>query len=257
MKTYEEMSRSVMAKAQILQEKKKQMNRRIVTLAGCLGCAALIFAAAIWMPLAPTNDKQHTTRLIFLKANASEVSGQKMIENVTEPLCAMIRVKDVRKMQESEWTYLQAEERAAIVQVLNFTGKDNEIMQYTSDSAIITLGFNGRFCVTVNDFSQIEDVFVTTSKNGSSTISPQGCDTVSSSMIEMVQSASSLYIWWSLSDSAIEKLEEDPGMDLSQISDRVVVTVKFKDGSTEEAVIDMTVNNEGQIFYNYRGVTAK
>lgn len=257
MKTYEEMSRSVMKKAQILNEKQKYRNKRIVTVAGCLCCAALIFAAAIWMPFAPTNDKQYATRMIFLKANASEVSGQKMIENVTEPLNAMIRVKDLRKLRESERASMQAEERTAIAQVLDFTGKDNEITQYASDSAVITLGISGRFCVTVNDFSQIEDVFVATKEDGSATICPQGFSTVSSSMIEKVRSASSLYIFWSLSDSAIAKLEEDPTMDLSQINDTVVVTVKFKDGSTEEAVIDMTVDNEGRIFYNYRGVTVK
>lgn len=257
MKTYEEMSRSVMKKAQILKEKQKNRSKRIATVAGCLCCAALIFAAAIWIPLAPTNDNQHTNRLIFLKANASEISGQKMIENVTEPLNAMIRVKDLRKLHQSEREIMQAEERDAIAQMLDFTGKDNEIMQYASDSAVITLGISGRFCVTVNDFSQIEDVFVATKEDGSATIAPQGFSTVSSSMIEMVQSASSLYIFWSLSDSAIEKLEEDPTMDLSEINDTVVVTAKFKDGSIEEAVIDMTVDNEGHIFYNYRGVNIK
>ncbi len=257
MKNYEEMSQSVMAKVQIVKEKQKKRNKRILMLTTCLCCAVLIFAASIWMPLWLADDTQHSSRLIFLKANASGLAQQKMIENVTEPLHAMIRVKDVRKMQKTDRAYWQAEEMDALVQVLDFTEEDNEIMQYRSDSAIITIGINGRFCVTLNDFSQIEEIFVTTSEKGSATISPQGFSTVSSSMIEMVRSASSLYIWWSLSDSVIEELEEDPCMDLSQISDTVVVTVKFNDGSTEEAVIDMTVNNEGQIFYNYRGVTAK
>lgn len=258
MKTYEEMSRCVMEKAQHFKEKQKIRTRRVITLTTCLCCAALIFVAAISMPITPVDDAvPYTTRLIFLKASASEMSQEKMIENVTEPLHAMIRVKDVRELQESERSYMQAEERAAIVEVLDFTGNDNEIMQYSSDSAVITLGISGRFCVTVNDFSQIEEIFVTTREDGSATISPQGCSNISSSMIEMVQSASSLYIWWSLSDSVIEKLEEDPTMNLSQISDTVVVTVKFKDGKTEETVIDITVNDEGQIFYNYRGVNVK
>ena len=258
MKSYEQMTNSVMEKAWMCRAARRRKKRIIgATLATCLSCFVLIFAAFNWLQSAPQAKTPITVtdspRIIFLSANASGSHQQVMIKNVVTPYQGVLRVKDLRKLPEEEHQKVQLSERYAVRQQLHPDVNDTSLTQYGGYTAIITLGFDGRFYLTVSDFSQIEDMSVRTTENGVATISPQGFKTVTSDMIEAARSATGLGIWWSLSDSMVQKLEKDPTMDLTQIKDTVTVTVKFKDGTTDEAAIDVTVGEDGKIYYCYQG----
>lgn len=258
MKTYEQMTDSVMEKVRVCRAARQKRNRRIgITLVTCLSCFVLMFAAFNWLQPEP-QPKTHTTvpdspRIIFLSANASGSHKQVMIKNVVTPYQGVLRVKDLRKLPEEEHPEVLLSERNAVRQQLHPEVNDTSLTQFGGYTTIITLGFDGRFYLTVSDFSQIEDMSVRTTENGVATISPQGFKTVTSDMIEAARSATGLGIWWSLSDSMVQKLEKDPTMDLTQIKDTVTVTVKFKDGTTDEAAIDVTVGEDGKIYYCYQG----
>ena len=258
MKTYDEMTDSVMEKVRVCRAARQRRNRIIgATLAACLSCFALVFAAFNWLQPAHKTKTleavQDSPRIIFLSANTSGLHQQVMIKNVVTPYQGVLRVKDLRRLPEEEHQMVQLSERYAVRQQLHPEVNDTSLTQYGGNTAIITLGFDGRFYLTVSDFSQIEDMSVRTTENGAATISPQGFKNVTSDMIEAARSATGLGIHWTLSDSMVRKLENDPTMDLTQIKDTVTVTVKFKDGSTEEAAIDVTVGEDGKIYYCYQG----
>lgn len=256
MKSYEEMTQSVMNKAAEVKTVRKKRKQVGAFVAFAL-CAALLLAGLQWFnpSVAKTDFPNYSPEIQLLSMNADGSNVQKLIEGVQTPLYSVIRVKDVRGMSVTEREQAQLEERQTVREILNVTTADDSVTQFGSNTAIVTIGFDGRLYLTLSNYSQISDMSVTTTESGAATISPQGVISGLgySSDVEAAKYASGLAIWWSLSNEMVKKIEENPNIELTEIRDTVTVAVDYEDGSTVTVIVDITVDENGQIFVIYQG----
>ena len=252
MKNYEEMTRSVLDRAEKVRAERKK-TRRVAGVAAICACSVAL-AVLVGTQLRgetpgvqPENPTALTApqspRITLLSAAAGDGTQQKLGLDVVTPFAMKIRVRDVRGQDQSK---ALKEEQAYAKSVQEASPADDRMEQFVSKTAIITLVSDGHFCLVVKDYDRVESVSVTTTAAGRATYGPYS----------LTDGESGFMVFWSLSDETVERIEKDPGLKLSEIRDTVTAAVKFSDGSTETAVIDMTVDEEGQVYAVHRGVSA-
>lgn len=62
-----------------------------------------------------------------------------------------------------------------------------------------------------------------------------------------------IFLHVSLTDETLGYLSKNPDTPLSELKDTITVTVKYKDGTKAVIVVDVTMNDEGQVFLSMRG----
>lgn len=253
MKSYEEMTSAVLLRAGEERAAQKRKNRKIVVAAVCLVFVGLVVFAGsmISQPAGDGETRNPRVSLFCLTASASE-QRQQMLKGEKLPYNAVIRVRDIRGLSALEKVKLENEDRAYV---------RNMMMQYTdaslgnctstiisscSDRVMMTTLFVGSFYLTVDDYSQIRDINITTTEIGSTV------QTFTDFYDESLRDG--IGIKWSLSESGLDMFENDPGMALSELTDTITVTVEFTDGTKEIAVIEITVDDDGQIYGTFKGV---
>ena len=60
-------------------------------------------------------------------------------------------------------------------------------------------------------------------------------------------------VFWSLSTDLEQKLIVNPNMPISEISDTITITVNYSNGAQQTLIIDVTVDDDGQIYMTQRG----
>ena len=116
---------------------------------------------------------------------------------------------------------------------------------WRTDKTLVSTIYAGSFYLTVDDYAQVRDVSVTTTGIGDASIN--SVDYYEESLSDGVG------ITWFLSDEGVDMIEKDPELKLSELTDTVTVTVEFNDGTKEIAIIDITVDEEGQIYGTFQG----
>ena len=252
MKSYEEMTRCILSRVE--EEKKMEKKRRKIvgTAAICVCSVALAVLMGVRLPInIPEATPENTTAVIssqtsgitLLHATGNGDAQQKLIKDVVVPFSLKIRVRDVRGQDRAK---VLEEEKAYAKAAQEVSRTENCMEQYISEAAIITLVSDGHFCLIMEDYSQVQDVFITTTQTGLATFGPY---------TRSGEGESGVMVFWTLSDETIGQIEKNPALKLSEIQDTVTVTLEFKDGSTESAVIDMTVDDEGQVYAVQRGIS--
>lgn len=259
MKTYEEMARSVMEKAQRHRRKQKRTMISVISsvavFAVCLTAAFAVWGedSGIWNM---SGEDTWQPRLV-LRCSATEFRNQEgLLEDVVSPLEFMLRVRDIRGMTPEQVNLVLEEEENYKDQW--WQGEDGlqgerSYTRWGTDNAYISLFYNEFLYLAVSDFEQVKDFTVKTTETGSATVVPYPyIDSQDEGVTDAVKTG--IHINWSLSDYTIDEIEKNPEIKLSEIKDTVSVSVEFEDGTTETAVIDITVDDEGQVYVTNKGI---
>lgn len=246
MKTYKEMTASVLEKAKNSQTKRN----RIIALAATflVLCTAGLTALALGTGQAPATPEPR----LVLMCSASEYSQQEeMIEGVVTPLEFLIRVRDIRGINRyRDIIDIIAEEAAFREEIVNEevdeSKPDSRYVRWQNEDAIISLLYKGFLFLAVEDYDQVQDMSVKTTDAGQATVERYLHN-------EQGDTRRGISINWVLSETTVDKIQNDPAMKLSTICDTITVTVNFKDGTTETVKIELTADDEGHIYATHKG----
>lgn len=247
MKTYKEMTQSVLEKA----KNRRAGRNRIIALAASflVLCTAALTALALGTGRAPAVRQP---RLVLMCA-ASEYSQQEeMIEGVVTPLEFLIRVRDIRGINRyRDIIDIIAEEAAFREEIRNEEvdgiKPDSRYVRWQNEDAIISLLYKGFLFLAVEDYDLVQDMSVKTTDAGQATVERYLHNE------EGEGARRGISINWVLSETTVDKIQDDPAMKLSTICDTITVTVNFKDGTTETVKIELTADDEGHIYVTHKG----
>ena len=277
MKTSEEMARSVLTRAKA---KRAAQKRNLITSMAALICVCCIGAGA-WMvgrtpeadpPLQVEPTTPHTENNVKLQpmkisllSFTAEGKDVVILENgIKTPGQGQVRVKDIRGMTEDEIqaAYKAEQEYGEIVV--------EQIREYFSDYAThYSAGPNGMVsfisagCLVVPvDYSLLEDVRVTVTGNGKllnatavGNNSSPGDDVLPKEYIADICRSGGVVMVWMLSEDMRWKLCNDPTIPLTSITSTITTTVTMKDGTKLTRVVDVTVDDEGFVYFTARSET--
>lgn len=255
MKSYEEMTDSVLNRAKrertILM--KKRRNILLTVLCVCIAVAA-VFAGI-------RNDRQTAEReprvsVFCITANAAGQT-QEMIKDMTLPYNAVIRIQDIAGMGMHELQALEAANREYAEKMAAESDNDlpgNPQWSMTTDlfgKLLITSIYAGSYYMVIDDYEQVADVVVSTSEIGLA-----AADITDFRGEENKDEATKdcICVDWTLSEKGVDLLTKNPDLKLSELKDTIMVTVLFKDGISETVVIDITLDDDGQIYGTFREI---
>ena len=264
MKTYNEMTESVLKLARVRAAEQKRKRRRACAFAGAMLCVALVLAAAtavgkLASPTVSVPQQTETTGAIQPLAPKQGVSvyllrnenGQEVREplkaGVTMPVAWMVRVRDIRGLCEAAQAKALLEEEAfADAFRENNPAWGSFAWRRTTSRTIITEICSGFLSLDFEDFSQISTWDVETTGTG-------GVDR--SHFISNCDMPSSIHLNWHLSDQTVQMLDKEPDTPLSTIRDAITVTIDYIDGSQEVLTFYITLDDEGHVFVTQKGAT--
>lgn len=77
--------------------------------------------------------------------------------------------------------------------------------------------------------------------------------TVGDTTVTIPKGSYRVYLHVTLSNETLKFLATNPDTPFSSLEDTITITVKYKDGTKAEILVDITMNDEGQIFLSMRG----
>lgn len=295
MKTYEEMTRSVLNKLQTRKAAQKRRNSKLFLTAACLCSIALAVSLLGKIDFfedpdgdirlegtvtnatddnfsATSGSENEAPRLVLLCSASKGETPVTMKENIKIPYKAELRVRDISSMTEEEVKQVSQEENAYIDELFGKCSVGNGYSRYKLDNVLVTTISIGEFGIKLDDM--VARIRVSVTENGAVISFPrvEGCKTSAYTFKEDQQllididgeslkeclaenGLDTLGLCWNISPWAVVKLDETPDMDLSQFSDRITITIDYTDGRVEEATILMLVDSNGQISTILEGTT--
>ena len=253
MKSYEEMTRSVLYRAQeeIKEQKRRSIKCAVLTAGICLAVLAVFAGSMLRKPSGAAEPWKPRVSMLCVTASASP-QRQPMMKGEQIPIGAQMLVHDIEGLSSQEVLRLRIADQEYAKQM--FEGRKQELTWgpdwattgWSSEKTMVTTIFAGSFMLAVEDYQQVKNVSVTTTEMGYT--SQHGTDLYDTTQKDAVG------FTWSLSQAGLKMLEEDPQMPLSQIKDTVTVTVEFTDGTKEVAVVDISVDDAGLIYGTFREI---
>lgn len=243
MKTYKEMTGAVLARAKAEKMRQSKRRRSMALAVVCLCIAGM--AAFTGTQVSDRTSADQEISVFCVKASAAE-QKQEMCKGEKVPCHAVIRVRDVTGLTEVELAQLRAADKEYARQLAGaypdeqLGGLDWSTTSRSSDRTMITTIYAGKFCICVDDLSQIRRISIETTKMG-----------------EAIQTTTDYYdptlndgigITWSLSEFGLKMIEKNPTMDLSALKDTITIILELGDGSKQTVTIEITVDTQGQIY---------
>lgn len=276
MKTSEEMARSVLGRAKA---KRAAQKRSLITGTLAFLCVCCIGAGAWMAEKTPMRSLQSQTEpmtelrplTISLLAYAAEADDIIILENgIKIPGQQQVRVLDLRGMTEEEaQTAIAAEKEyaAAVVGQYEKPGEDNHRCYFTSNNAMVTVISAGCLHVPIEDPDLVESVRVSVSGDGQMWHMETFKDEQSGESIPGEYIAEGLQLkneWkdcggvnmiWMLSEDKKRELSNDPTIPLTSITSTITTTVNMIDGTQVTSVVDVSVDEEGFVYFTSRSET--
>lgn len=292
MKSYEEMAQSVITRAR---DHRAAVKRRTITLTAgalCLCVVGLVFTInagpgeqnpvlQVTQPKATTTPnasvppeeslEPHPSYRVTLLHSTADSEAVKMEEQVQLPYRTLIRLRDISGVAEEQMSTVYAQEEEYLDQLFACYSKEaiNSWERYRGENVLITTASVGQFVFRVDDFSAVESLRVSVTEVGRMGLMPRLDDYCSIALrslsIELDEAGieeayqseqGGIIMSWGLSPSTATLLKNDTGMPLSSLRDTITYTVTFKDGSVETHLVDMTINDNGEVYATYRGISS-
>ena len=273
MKTYHEMTESVLQKAgtEIVKKERRRRNGVFIVASGlCLALLLTVLGMGLEQPpeISPTlsveqpglsadatdatqlTQQQSGVKLSFLREVEGQVLEESLSGGVMAPIDFVLRVRDVRGLDETaieaakqeEWAFAQSFRE-------KWKGKgDGGIRTGSSERVIITQIYNGFLYLEV-DYNQISSMSAETEDGSAITLVPYYYKQQSAEGEEIRRG---IRIFDPVSRQMCSKLEEDPTMPLSTLRDSITVTLTYNNGSPETVIIDIMLDDEGNIYVMQR-----
>lgn len=286
MKSYEEMSDSVLEKVRV-QRAVQRRNRRMVLCAASVCCIVLAVSVAannlkpetppvqiekptfvekpaVDLPISPTeavNDQQDTERISIWCASSSG-SAEVLRENVSIPYKSELRVRNVSGMSEEERAQVLDEENTYVQQIREKFEQNAGYGRYCRENVIVTRISVGEFSLAFADIESIDRIQVSVTESGYifyprfagiryKELDENGCTVEVDGDklrkgLEMLET-DKFQMVWHFNPSVAELLNENPEMALAQLSDQITITVEYTDGTVETKTVVMQVCDDGRI----------
>lgn len=290
MKTYDEMTSSVLQRATACIAERNRRRKTILAIAASGLCLALVLVAvgAFWKAPAGTDNtnptismKNPTTapaqpestepnqqdvivstgKVHFLSATAEEAKLTPMQANITLPMDHLFRVRSLIGLTDEQIYEARLEEQELR---LAFLSKYSQILgegscsDFESDEVIIQQFSGGVASLILLDYSQIESVERETTgvlDAGESYAIYHTDYTIGKGECAVTIPAGSrrIFLPCRMSSKTIKIFSENPDTPLSTIKDTITITINYKNGTKEIVIIDVTVDDDGQIYMTQRG----
>ena len=253
MKSYEQMTESVLIRAKVEKAAQKRRHRKVLAAAVCMCFAGLAVFGGVTAARQAGGEKSRTPRVsLFCVTAHADVQPQQMFKGGTVPYNAVLRVRDITGLSDKQVQELQNADKEYADEMAQKNPEKHgnfnwSVTSRQTDRILVTTIYAGTFYLTVDDYAQVRDVLVTTTGIGDASIN--GVDYYDPLLSD------GMGITWALSGEGVDMIEKDPKMRLSQITDTVTVTVEFIDGTKEIAFIDITVDDAGQIYGTFQGTS--
>ena len=265
---------------------KKRRKRWIPLVAAAALCLCVAAAAAMALggktntPAAstvPTGNLGGLQPVGIALFKCSPTNGNTVLleKDVVTPARIQIRVRDVQglspveigKIREAELQY--AKER--LEKYMNHSGS----FQGWSENAVVTIVYESCPYIPIENPDLVASIHVSVSGDGYIGNMPQMKDSQTGQIIPGeyyagswdVQNASSSYyasmpyrgfeLSYYINGETQRMLLEDPTIPLSTIQGTITSTITMKDGSKMVSVVDVTVDDNGEVYFTYRGETTE
>ena len=250
MKSYEEMTEAVLTRVGKERQVCQRRKRSVLTVITSVCCLSIILVGALWLGQPdrkmPERNVNREPRMSFVvKCSATEVQPAKLIKDLVVPCQSMVRVCDVTGLSEIEADEVWKAAKDFGKTVFANTDADDSSSHWKSDTAIISLICDGRIELLIDDIHEVEDMHATTTDMGAVSLGAADRSTGNDSVV----------VYWTLSQAAIKQIEDDPKIKLSDLSYSITVDLTFRDGTTEHALIDIIVEDDGYVYAAQRGIT--
>jgi hypothetical protein len=223
-------------------------------------------------PSAPnqvTNIELRPVRISLLSSLSSGGDTVTLENGVRIPGQQQIRVLDIRGMTEEEiQAAYEAEKKyaASVVEQYRKPLEDNSRRFEIGKNGMVTLISAGCLHVPIEDSSLVEDIRVYVTGDGRMChiqplreygIGGLGEDEPKEYIIRNWEVGKDNRMIWMLSEEMIYELENDPTIPLSSITSTITATANMKDGTKVSVVVDVTVDDDGMVYFTSRGETAE
>ena len=290
MKTYDEMTSSVLQRATAGIAERNRRRKTILAIAASGLCLALVLVAvgAFWKAPAGTDNTNptismknpttaptqpeateptekdiivHTGNVYFLSATGDTPIMTPVQANMTLPVDNIIRIRNLRGLSEAEKKQAIAEENAFMEEFKEqrrlFGEGHGEF--YTKDDVLIMRERCGFASILILHGSQIESV--TRESTGilgtgqSKIVYHKDCTYGEGENALTIPAGSVRFLLdCSLGDYTTRNIfVAIPETPLSTLRDTFTVTINYKNGTKEIVIIDVTVDDDGQIYMTQRG----
>ena len=288
MKTYEEMTCSVLQRATAGIAERNRRRKTILTVTATGLCLALVLAAVgvFWNAPADVNDPTQPTismenpttaptqpetteplapptepKVYYLSNKVSQVSQQYLLEGVSIPVGGQIRVRRFNGLSEEERKQAIREEQAIYdaYQAENYSeylGGSGSVD--TSSNIMITCMLNGSICLEFADRDHVagvdlENVWGNGLAGGYMCYTETTTYGEGENQVTFPAGSMRYMVFWSIPDAVKQKLTVNPNMRFSEISDSITITVNYSNGARQTLIVDVTVDDNGQIYMTQRG----
>ena len=296
MKTSEEMARSVMgrAKAKRAAQKRNVITFAVVCVCVCsIGAGAWMLgrtpaqqgvtlqsptnAATQTQPTEPsapnnvTNIELRPVQISLLSAVSSGDDTVTLENGVRVPGQQMIRVLDLRGLTEEEANIAADVEKNYVEDWAEKYKKvmlDSSWCMMTGEDAIVTTICAGYLHVPIEDSDLVESVRVSVTGDGmmyhiagvkdekTGNNIPGEYIAQGDSLVNETLNCGGVNMLWTLSGEKMWEIVKDPTIPLSSISSTITATINMKDGTQRSVIVDVSVGDDGMVYFTSRGETA-
>lgn len=178
MKTYEEMTQSVMKKAQTHRAYQKRRNSNLALIMVCACCVAV---SVVFINYTNREDNREialndsstatladnsTPRLVLLCATSDKEPPRVMEERVKIPYQTELRIRHITGMTEEEISQVEKEETAYTSKLFGLFTEPRAYSRYVLDNILVTTISIGEFEIKLNDMDKVERFRISTTENG-------------------------------------------------------------------------------------------
>ena len=222
-------------------------------------------------PTQPTEENiiVHTGNVYFLSSTKEGNELTPMQANMTLPVNCMFRVRSLKGMTKSEIEKAIEEEYAFKAEFKKKYGNSDggrygmrvlskfDIEQ--SYQAVIQFLSGGKASLILLNATQIESFdlettgVLNTGGGGYGTYNQDVTIGEGENTVTIPKGCLRIYLFPSMTDETIKIFQENPDTPLSTLRDTITVTINYKNGTKEIVIIDVTVDDDGQIYMTQRG----
>ena len=220
------------------------------------------------LPTGTIGSTPEAPRLTLLCAAPGEEPARVMEEHVEVPYKAQIRVRDINGLTEEQLLDAVLEERAYAEQMKGIYPEDVHYGRHRREHVLVSTISVGSFSVKFEDIQSVARIRATVTSNGYLVAYPRtesGCYYAHGTFLAMdidgdsfrqsltrkenfdMEQNDHLELFWQISSLVADKINANPDMNLSQISDYITLTVNYTDGREETTRIFVKVSDDGQV----------
>lgn len=216
----------------------------------------------------PVAEQEHCITLLHAIGDGSQKT--ELIENVSFPYHTLIRTRDISGIDDEQFSAVLEEEQKFIDSFFSQYPKEalNCWGRHRGDDVLITTLSAGSFILQLDNPDEVESLEISVTDMGHMSLHQRvedyWCVATNHHSIYLDEkgleqaiqpSEQSLTMFWNMSNQAASMIKENPTLPLSSLHDTITIRLSLKDGSEETCSIDMIVDDSGNVYAVYNGLT--